>query len=699
METTQQSNLSKTSSKKARTLSQRHMNLSDDTFSSGISSDLDSSELDSLDGHIQRDAHEHDKVLGQIGQNLFREIQTIKTGKTVDKAPNEIFRVFKGGRYDRETDPIYRRNQHKQRILHNARSMIEKIVQEKADDEGSIESISLDGSDEEQDLSNLNNNPETKYQNVSLHTKHGEIELPQGLLHLGIEKIFTKEMTGKITEQFTPEDIQRLSSVAGKPIKLEEVLDDLQKFATDKANNVKDKTIFGNPFEIIEKFTLENKYTKKELRIQKYQKCAGILRRKKQVEEMIAYLESNPSIPVLQDESEDDSALTDEAQFENLPAAEFAQKVLLDPLSDEEPSTSANADRSRRDLFDYDPLNILVKRLHRQEAALDREERQKQEERMLKEKKIQENLEAEIIEENKSQKDLKALDWKDNVYDEVSNDLRQKCLERLKKNDDLNWISYSDRFSNPRTIKNLQTIRKPSKAWFECYSLQEAERYKYPTKPWVYYNPDETTSIVAPVLRKMGQATNKAREHNALKGDRPPIVTILCLVRDAAARLPDGVGTRADICTLLRCSQYFEQKSSDAQINTVVSGALDRLHYETDPCVKYDSEKRLWIYLHKNRQINYPLWGSQNPNEPPNTIENNSYKPEYFFERNLPAFESDEEIQMLKGKPNESVQGSNPYQQELPSEHISQEGLDAPMLDRNDFNSFEQGNFKRPKLD
>ena len=75
----------------------------------------------------------------------------------------------------------------------------------------------------------------------------------------------------------------------------------------------------------------------------------------------------------------------------------------------------------------------------------------------------------------------------------------------------------------------------------------ETERYKYPTKPWLYYNPDSTTSIVAPVLRKSGQATNKAREHNALKKDRPPFVTILCLVRDAAARLPDGVGTRADI--------------------------------------------------------------------------------------------------------------------------------------------------------
>ena len=37
------------------------------------------------------------------------------------------------------------------------------------------------------------------------------------------------------------------------------------------------------------------------------------------------------------------------------------------------------------------------------------------------------------------------------------------------------------------------------------------------------------------------------------------------------------------------------------QIHTVVSGALDRLHYERDPCVKYDSNRKVWIYLHRNR--------------------------------------------------------------------------------------------------
>ena len=57
----------------------------------------------------------------------------------------------------------------------------------------------------------------------------------------------------------------------------------------------------------------------------------------------------------------------------------------------------------------------------------------------------------------------------------------------------------------------------------------------------------------------------------------------------AAARLEDGVGTRLDICDLLKDSQYINENISENKINNIVSGALDRLHYQKDPCVKYDS--------------------------------------------------------------------------------------------------------------
>jgi nuclear factor related to kappa-B-binding protein len=73
-------------------------------------------------------------------------------------------------------------------------------------------------------------------------------------------------------------------------------------------------------------------------------------------------------------------------------------------------------------------------------------------------------------------------------------------------------------------------------------------------------------------------------------------------VRDAAARLPGSIGTRADVCTLIRDSQYIVEDVSDAQVNQVVSGALDRLHYERDPCVQFDGERKLWVYLHRDRE-------------------------------------------------------------------------------------------------
>lgn len=74
-----------------------------------------------------------------------------------------------------------------------------------------------------------------------------------------------------------------------------------------------------------------------------------------------------------------------------------------------------------------------------------------------------------------------------------------------------------------------------------------------------------------------------------LKSERPACVTILTLVRDAAARLPNGVGTRADISELLKESQYVNEDLAEEKLSNIVSGALDRLHYMADACVKYDS--------------------------------------------------------------------------------------------------------------
>ncbi|XP_053125289.1 nuclear factor related to kappa-B-binding protein isoform X2 [Hemicordylus capensis] len=138
----------------------------------------------------------------------------------------------------------------------------------------------------------------------------------------------------------------------------------------------------------------------------------------------------------------------------------------------------------------------------------------------------------------------------------------------------------------------------------EKHVFQEQEHYRYsqPHKAFTF-RMHGFDSVVGPVKGVFDKETslNKVREHSLLRSDRPPYVTILSLVRDAAARLPNGEGTRAEICELLKDSQFLAPDVTSAQVNTVVSGALDRLHYEKDPCVKYDIGRKLWIYLHRDR--------------------------------------------------------------------------------------------------
>uniref|UniRef100_A0A8C5CQD2 Nuclear factor related to kappa-B-binding protein n=1 Tax=Gadus morhua TaxID=8049 RepID=A0A8C5CQD2_GADMO len=134
------------------------------------------------------------------------------------------------------------------------------------------------------------------------------------------------------------------------------------------------------------------------------------------------------------------------------------------------------------------------------------------------------------------------------------------------------------------------------------FQIQEQQRYDQPHKAFTF-RMHGFESVVGPVKGVFDKemSLNKAREHTLLRSDRPAYVTILSLVRDAAARLPNGEGTRAEICELLKDSQFLAPDVTSAQVNTVVSGALDRLHYEKDPCVKYDIGRKLWIYLHRDR--------------------------------------------------------------------------------------------------
>ncbi|VDI81946.1 nuclear factor related to kappa-B-binding protein [Mytilus galloprovincialis] len=157
----------------------------------------------------------------------------------------------------------------------------------------------------------------------------------------------------------------------------------------------------------------------------------------------------------------------------------------------------------------------------------------------------------------------------------------------------------------PPRSKTTFVVRATTEEEKGLFREQERRRIENPHKSFTY-KLHGYESVVGPVkgVYTKESALNKAREHALLVSSRPAFVTILTLVRDASARLPNGEGTRGDICELLKDSQYLAPGVTDAQLNVVVSGALDRLHSEKDPCVKYDVNRKLWIYLHRNRTEN-----------------------------------------------------------------------------------------------
>uniref|UniRef100_T1PL24 Uncharacterized protein n=1 Tax=Musca domestica TaxID=7370 RepID=T1PL24_MUSDO len=146
------------------------------------------------------------------------------------------------------------------------------------------------------------------------------------------------------------------------------------------------------------------------------------------------------------------------------------------------------------------------------------------------------------------------------------------------------------------------TVRPATQEEILEFQRQERERFEQPHKAYTYFM-HGYESVVGPVkgIYTPMLALAKARGHSMMVGDRPNFVTILTLVRDATARLPNGEGTRADISELLKCSQYINPDAAENVLQTIVSGALDRMHTEHDPCVRYDPKRKIWIYLHRNR--------------------------------------------------------------------------------------------------
>jgi len=138
------------------------------------------------------------------------------------------------------------------------------------------------------------------------------------------------------------------------------------------------------------------------------------------------------------------------------------------------------------------------------------------------------------------------------------------------------------------------------------YRVQESERYqKCPTLPYSYY--DRRTGqycTVGPALRPGPGGDRKMRDHPLLISERPAHVNIKNLVIDAVARLPLQAGTRLQVCEKIKDSQYLVSTATEAQISSCVGGALDRMQAEKwDPAVIFDTDRKLWVYLHSDRTV------------------------------------------------------------------------------------------------
>ena len=178
------------------------------------------------------------------------------------------------------------------------------------------------------------------------------------------------------------------------------------------------------------------------------------------------------------------------------------------------------------------------------------------------------------------------------------------------------------------------------------FHSQEKRRMENPGQPFTYHYPGvkeakDSPISVGPVRTNLNinQRNNKVKPHPLLLIDRPPWVTMIVLVQDALARLPNGEGSKADICKYVTHSQYCNLEGvvdNPAALTTVVSGALDRLQGETDPCCKYYTDRKIWKYLHKGRSeeeimrklgIKAGNSSTKNSTPPKNKVGNQNTKP------------------------------------------------------------------------
>lgn len=128
---------------------------------------------------------------------------------------------------------------------------------------------------------------------------------------------------------------------------------------------------------------------------------------------------------------------------------------------------------------------------------------------------------------------------------------------------------------------------------------QEQLRFMHPDFAFEYRITGTVPVCVGPI-ENVASVTMKTSH---LVMDRPPAAKVTTVVADAAARLPGGVGSRADVERLLLESQYTGQelRSNADLVRSTVTGALDRMSRAEDPPVKFCREVKLWVYRYRQR--------------------------------------------------------------------------------------------------
>lgn len=151
-----------------------------------------------------------------------------------------------------------------------------------------------------------------------------------------------------------------------------------------------------------------------------------------------------------------------------------------------------------------------------------------------------------------------------------------------------------DEESIPASRSPTNWVMRPERAEeVAMFQVQERQRYENPNSPFTYrLHGYEAT--VGPVTGVFTQVLNKGA--NLLLPDRPASATMLSLVRDAIARLPNGEGTKAHVSELLKASQYIQPGSV---LHVIVTAVVERLQKEGS--VHFDQRRKTIIYTHRSK--------------------------------------------------------------------------------------------------